>query len=231
MWLLNSSIGRKLIMSLSGLFLIVFLLIHLGANLGLLVGPSTYNAICHFMDTNPVIQVMVPILALGFVVHIAFAFWLTLQNRKARGTDRYASSGKTDITWASQNMLVLGVIVLGFLALHLTHFWAKMQFQHFIGGEAEADAYGLAVELFTNPVYSALYIVWIVALWYHLTHGFWSAFQTVGLNSNIWFPRWKCISYIYATVVAVGYIIIPLFFLLGLGEGACDAAKACCGGH
>ena len=230
MWLLNSSIGRKLIMSLSGLFLIVFLLIHLGANLGLLVGSEAYNAICHFMDTNPIIQVMVPILALGFVVHIAFAFWLTLQNRKARGNDKYESSSKTDISWASQNMFVLGIIVLGFLAMHLTHFWAKMQLQHFTGGTPITDAYGEAKMLFSSPLMSGIYIIWVCALWFHLTHGFWSAFQSVGLSNTTWIPRLKWISYIYATVVAVGFIIIPLFFLLGFGEPSV-AAAACCPGN
>lgn len=222
MFIFNSSIGRKLIMSLSGLFLITFLLVHLGANLTLLAGAgatpeeTVYNQVCEFMDTNPVIKVMVPVLALGFIIHICYAFWLTLQNMKARGRDHYASSNKTAISWASKNMLVLGVIVLGFLVLHLSHFWAKMQMQHFIGGVAEPDAYMLAEELFTNWIYSVIYIVWVWALWFHLNHGFWSAFQTIGMNNKTWMPRLKVIGYILSTAIVIGFSIIPLFFLFGL---------------
>ena len=127
MWLLKSSIGRKLIMSLSGLFLMLFLLMHMCMNLTSIISAEVYNAVCDFMGTNPFIQVMVPVLAAGFVVHIIYATILTLQNMKARGTDKYASSNKTDVKWASKNMFVLGLIVLGFLGLHLTHFWVKMQ--------------------------------------------------------------------------------------------------------
>lgn len=205
-------------MSVSGLFLIMFLLVHLCANMGLLFGADAYNGICRFMDESPFITIMVPVLALGVVVHICFALWLTIQNRKARGNDRYDSNGKTEVTWASQNMLVLGIIIVGFLVMHLFHFWAKMQLQHFIGGAPNSNAYGLAEELFSCPVYSLLYIIWMVAIWFHLTHGFWSAFHTVGLSNNVWLPRLKCIAYIYATIVAMCFIAIPLFFLFGLNK-------------
>jgi succinate dehydrogenase / fumarate reductase cytochrome b subunit len=211
---ITSSIGKKLIMSISGFFLMVFLLVHLAANLASLFGKEAYNAVCHFMDTNIFIQVMVPVLAAGFIVHILYGLYLTLANRLARGSERYAvaNSGKAS-TWASRNMFVLGAVVLGFLGLHLTHFWAKMQLQHFLGQEGE-DAYLLVTTLFGNPLYVALYLIWIGALWLHLSHGFWSAFQTAGVNNSKWLPRLQFLAKAYATAIAVGFSIIPLWFLI-----------------
>lgn len=221
MWILKSSVGRKVVMSLSGLFLITFLAIHLVANLTLLAGwggsveGTIYNQVCHFMDTNPLITVMVPVLAAGFAIHILMAGLLQMQNRKARGNDRYEIASKSNIRWESKNMMVLGIIVLGFLVIHLMHFWAKMQLQHFTGGEAEADAFMLAQELFTQPAYAAMYVIWVAALWFHLNHGFWSALQSVGMNNYNWMPRWKCLGLIISTLLCVGYAIIPLAFLFG----------------
>ncbi|MDR0737947.1 MAG: succinate dehydrogenase, partial [Prevotellaceae bacterium] len=168
----SSSIGKKLVMSLSGIFLLVFLMVHAVANVLALFGREIYNDVCHFMDTNPVIQVMVPVLALGFAIHIIYATYLTYRNLRARGTETYAVPTKTKASsWAAQNMFVLGLIVVGFLALHLYHFWAKMQLQHFIGGHASDDPYALVAELFRQPLYAAIYLIWIGALWFHLRHG------------------------------------------------------------
>lgn len=220
LFVVNSSIGRKLIMSLSGLFLIIFLLVHLTINSLLLVSPEAFEAGCEFME-QPIILLMVPMLAAGFIIHILYAMWLSYQNMKARGPEAYASGSKSETTtWASKNMLVLGVIVLGFIGLHLAHFWAKMQLQHFTGGDAvlASEAYDLVVYTFRNPVIGVLYIVWYWALWFHLTHGFWSALQTMGLNNSIWYPRLKCISTILATVISVGFTIITAYFLLGLDQ-------------
>lgn len=212
----SSSIGKKLIMSISGLFLIVFLLLHLAINLALLISKEAYNAACHFMDTNIFIQIMVPVLALGFAIHIIYAIIITAKNQKARPVKYAVNSTAKASTWASRNMFVLGVIVVGFLGLHLTQFWYKMQFQHFIGGHSHPDPYTLVSDLFRQPLHAIIYIVWIWALWFHLCHGFWSALQTVGANNQKWIARWQCISKIYATIVAVGFTVIPLYFLLGL---------------
>lgn len=211
-------------MSLSGLFLIVFLMVHLGLNSLLLFDNSgaLFNEGANFMGTNPLIKIVEPVLGLGFIFHIVWALVLTLRNMKARPVG-YAVSNKADASWASKNMFVLGVIVLGFLALHIANFYFKMKVTGEIGtasvnGKEMHDAYTLVTDLFRKPLYSILYIVWLVFLWFHLTHGFWSAFQTVGLNNQIWIKRWKIVAYIYATVIAVGFAIIPLFFLLGLDK-------------
>ncbi|MDR1056582.1 MAG: succinate dehydrogenase cytochrome b subunit [Prevotellaceae bacterium] len=214
----SSSIGKKLIMSISGLFLIVFLLLHLSINLVAIISKEAYAVACEFMDTNIFIQIMVPVLALGFAIHIIYAIIITLKNQKARPVKYAITSTAKASTWASRNMFVLGIIVLGFLGLHLAHFWYKMQFQHLVMGKEIAPETGhiLISALFKQPLYAILYIVWIWALWFHLCHGFWSAFQTIGVNNQKWITRWQCIAKIYATVVAVGFTIIPLYFLSGL---------------
>ncbi len=220
-----SSIGKKIVMSLSGLFLMVFLVVHAGVNALLLVGREAYNEACHFMDTNPLIRVMVPVLALGFLIHIVYAIYLTWGNMKARGTERYAVSNKGQASsWAARNMFVLGIIVLGVLALHLSHFWAKMQLVEIMGGDenslglAPTDGYALIARLFANPLYCAIYLVWFAAIWFHLTHGIWSAIQTIGWNNAVWEKRLKAISYIVATIIFLGFAVVVVYFFLK-GQG------------
>jgi succinate dehydrogenase (or fumarate reductase) cytochrome b subunit, b558 family len=220
LFIIDSSIGRKLIMSLSGLFLFVFLTLHTFLNMLLLAGPATYQAGCEFMEL-PVVTVMVPILAAGFFIHIAYGIWLSWMNLRARGEVGYASGKKSQTTsWAARNMFVLGAIVLLFIALHLTHFWAKMQLQAFMGGAEQVhaeEAYGLVATLLRNPVYNLLYIAWYWVLWFHLTHGFWSAFQTIGVNNSKWQPRLQVIGIIYATILIACLTGINVYFLLGCG--------------
>ena len=172
-----SSITKKLIMSISGLFLIVFMLLHMTINFFSVIDTvkGTYGAAdglfqagCDFMAL-PIITIMVPVLAAGFLVHIAYALILTYGNYKARGTERYAVANKTKAEWASKNMLVLGVVVLGIVAFHLNHFWAEMQLKEFQGHHAE-NPYLLLNETFKNWWMVVLYIVWFVALGLHPFH-------------------------------------------------------------
>lgn len=212
----TSSIGKKLIMSISGLFLIIFLLVHLGINSLYLISDEAFQAGCDFMAL-PFVTVMVPVLAAGFVVHIIYAFYLTYTNMKARGKERYAVSNKGAAdSWASKNMFVLGIIVLCALAFHLTHFWADMQLEMFMGTPHEEleKANKLMDNTFKSPITTVIYLIWFVAIWFHLTHGFWSAFQTVGLNNNIWLKRWKVVAYIFATVICSGFTVVAIFSFL-----------------
>ena len=133
-WLIKSSIGRKLVMSISGLALILFLTFHMSMNLVALFSEEGYNAVCEFLGANWYALVASMGLAVLFVVHIVYAFILTLQNLKARGSDRYAVIDKPKgVEWASQNMMVLGVVVVLGLLLHLFNFWAKMQLAELLG--------------------------------------------------------------------------------------------------
>ena len=222
MWLSNSSIGRKVVMSITGLALILFLTFHMAMNLVAIFSAEAYNMICAFLGANW--YALVATAGLGFlvVVHIVYAFWLTMQNRRARGSERYAVNAKPKgVEWASQNMLVLGIIVLLGLGLHLFNFWAKMQLPevlHMLGIHADVtyatDGVYHIQNTFSCPVYSILYLVWLAALWFHLTHGFWSALHTLGWNNKIWFERWRVIGNIYSTIVVLGFAVVVLYYWL-----------------
>lgn len=212
---LRSSIGKKLILSLSGLFLVIFLVVHVLLNLAALYSRELYETACEFMDTNILVQIMVPVLALGFIVHIVYSIFITLSNQTARPVQYQVASKAKAASWASKNMFVLGAIVLGFLCLHLTHFWAEMQLQHFLGRKG-ANAYDILENLFSKWYYCVIYVVWVCALYFHIAHGFWSAFQSIGLNNSKWLPRLQVIAKIYAAAVTLAFISIPVYFFLGL---------------
>jgi len=218
MWLINSSVGRKVVMSLTGLFLILFLTFHMAMNVVAVISAEAYNMIASFLGANWYALIGTLIIAGGAVIHIIYAFWLTLQNRRARGTERYAvSETPKAVEWASQNMLVLGLIVLLGLGLHLAQFWYKMQFAEVIGnhnlGEfGVSDGAAYIQYYFSNIVYVVIYLVWLVALWFHLTHGFWSSLQTLGWSNKIWFERWRVISYIFSTLVVAGFALVVVFY-------------------
>ena len=209
-----SSITKKLIMSISGLFLIVFLLLHLTINSFSIIDTFTGNygaaeglfkAGCDFMAL-PIVTIMVPVLALGFLVHIAYALILSYGNYKARGTQRYAVANKTKTgSWAAKNMLVLGIVVLGLVVFHLNHFWAEMQLVEFKGGHMEYTPYELLNMTFSKWWMVVIYIVWFIALGLHLCHGFWSAFQTIGLSNKIWEKRLTYIGYLFVAVIVLGF--------------------------
>ena len=190
MWLLNSSIGKKLIMSISGLFLVLFLLFHLSMNVAAVFSGEAYNMVCSLLGSNWYAVAATLVLAAGVVIHFVYAIILTLQNRKARGNDRYAINARPKgVEWASQNMFVLGLIVILFMLLHFSQFWYKMMFAELIGHHEVAlgsamvspqDGAAFINYYFQgNAVITVLYLIWYVALWFHLTHGFWSAMQTL----------------------------------------------------
>ena len=229
MWLLNSSIGKKLIMSISGLFLVLFLLFHLSMNVAAVFSGEAYSMVCSLLGSNWYAVAATLVLAAGVVIHFVYAIILTLQNRKARGNDRYAINARPKgVEWASQNMFVLGLIVILFMLLHFSQFWYKMMFAELIGHHEVAlgsamvspqDGAAFINYYFQgNAVITVLYLIWYVALWFHLTHGFWSAIQTIGWNNTIWMNRWECISKIVATVICGLFAIITIiFFLNGVG--------------
>ena len=217
---LTSSIGKKFIQSVSGAFLIIFLLLHGTINFFSVLdsfqgqfgkvapdnfpythGDGWFQLGCDFMS-SPFIDIMVPVLALGFVIHICYGCWLSYENLKKRGgLKRYevASKAKND-SWSAKNMAVLGIIILGFLCFHLTHFWAKMQLQEFMGNEAE-NPYALLLATFGNIWVLLFYVVWFVAIWLHLNHGFWSMFQTIGWNNKKWLSRLRVLGVILSTLI------------------------------
>ena len=228
MWLINSSIGRKVIMSVTGMALILFMTFHCCMNLVALFSKDAYNMICELLGANwYAVAATVGLGALA-VCHIVYAFILTAQNRRARGDNRYAVTEKpATVEWASQNMLVLGIIVLLGLGLHLFNFWYNMMFAELTHIDVPfhpADGFAYIKYTFSNPVYVVLYVIWIAALWFHLSHGFWSAMQTVGINGKVWFNRWKTIGNIYVTLLMLGFLVVVLAFTFGCAPSLCCAA-------
>ena len=240
MWLSKSSVGRKVVMSVSGVALVLFLLFHMAMNLVAVISAEGYNMICEFLGANWYALVGTAGLAVLVVLHFVYAFILTFQNRKARGSQRYAVVEKPkSVSWASQNMLVLGIIVVLGLGLHLFNFWANMQLPevlHKLGMHVEeavmanvANGSGYIASTFSCPVYAVLYTVWLAALWFHLTHGFWSAIQTLGINNNVWFCRWKAIGNVVVTLIILGFFVVVVAGYFGLGAiGKIACAGACC---
>lgn len=210
-------------MSISGIFLILFLTFHMAMNLVAIISPEGYNAICHFLGANWYALVGTKVLALGFLLHIVLAFVLYWQNLKARGNAAYAVTARPkSVEWASKNMLALGIAVAAFLVLHLWHFWAKMQLVevlHMLGiefGDVSKATDGIyhIQNTFACPVNVLLYLIGLGALWFHLTHGFWSALQSIGINNQVWFNRWRWIGNIFATVVILGYVSVVVWFYI-----------------
>ena len=218
MWLINSSIGRKVVMSVTGIALILFLTFHCCMNIVALFSGEAYNMICELLGANWYAVVATIGLAALAVIHIVYAFILTAQNRTARGDNRYdvattVNAGKVE--WASKNMLVLGIIICLGLLLHLFNFWYNMMFAEIMGfsaGHLPSDGFAFIIDTFGNPLFVVLYIIWLCAIWFHLTHGFWSAMQTLGISGKIWFCRWKVIGFIYTTLLMLGFLVVVLAF-------------------
>ncbi len=225
MWLFDSTIGRKFVMSVTGVALILFLTFHLCMNLVALFSGEAYNMVCEFLGASWYAVAATLVLAALAVVHIVYAFILTVQNRRARGSERYAVTTRPEkVEWASQNMLALGIVVLVGLLLHLYNFWYNMMFAELVGRATTympSDGFAYVQETFSNPVFAVLYVVWVVAIWFHLSHGFWSALQTLGWNGKVWFRRWRVIGLVYVTLLMLGFLVVVLAFALRLAPSLC----------
>ncbi|MBO7186313.1 MAG: succinate dehydrogenase cytochrome b subunit [Alistipes sp.] len=221
-FLTNSSVGKKVVMSVTGCFLVLFILFHMSMNITMLFDWASYNAICRFLGANWYALAATVILAAGVAVHFLYAFILTIDNYRARGKQRYQVTVKEKgVAWSSKNMLVLGIIVILGLGLHLVHFWSKMQLVELMGGHASIvdgvagvqATNGAAIMMITfSKWYNVvLYIVWFAALWFHLTHGVWSMFQSVGFANDTWYPRLKCLANIVSTLIFIGFAVVAVY--------------------
>ncbi len=202
----SSSVGRKVIMSLSGLFLITFLLVHLGVNLTLFGGPELFNSASHFMATNLVIQVMQYVLAAGFILHIIMGINLELKNRAARPVKYVKNNPAANSGWASRNMIYTGLLILLFIILHLKDFFVEIKF-----GEVTSD-YDLVTQLFKNPIYVIIYVFAFILLGIHLSHGFQSAFTSIGARKPKYYSCVKNLGIAYSYLIALGFSIIAIYF-------------------
>lgn len=224
-------------MSITGAFLILFVTFHALMNGVALFWPSAYNEVCLFLGANWYALIGSAVLAAGFVLHIIYAVWLTVQNRRARGSERYAvTSRPKQVEWSSKNMLVLGIVILAFLVLHLIQFWCKMQFAEIfhtdvvdcVSGESVPPAAGTwFLEIaFRQPLTLPVYLIGFIALWFHMTHGFWSMFQSAGWNGKIWMNRLKCIGNVWATAVIALFIAEAIVFTVQAHRGTYTSCPA-----
>lgn len=201
-------------MALSGFFLLFFLLQHLTINFLSVISPDTFNEVSHFMGYNPVVQFLLqPVLLFGVVFHLVMGMYLELQNNKARGVKYASNKANANSTWMSRNMLITGIMILLFLALHFIDFWIPEIDYKFISVSPE-DPTRYWEELhhkFENMIRVGVYVLSFIFLGLHLMHGFQSAFQSVGFNHNKYTPILKKLGTIYAIVVPATFIFIALF--------------------
>jgi len=211
--LTNSSIGRKVLMALSALFLIVFLLLHFSVNLTSVFSENVFNEASEFMGTNWMVQfLMQPILILGVLFHFIMGFYLEFKNRKARGVKYAQYNGASNATWMSRNMLISGAVILLFLGLHFLDFWIpEMKYKYIEGGTDATRYYEELVHEFENPYRVLVYCLSFIFLALHLLHGFQSSFQSMGVNNPKYTPMIKRIADLYAIAIPLGFIGIALF--------------------
>lgn len=215
---LSSSIGRKLLMALTGIFLILFLTVHLIGNLQLISDPTgeAFNLYAHFMGNNTLIQTI----SIGnftfILLHIAVSILLTRQNRVARGSS-YAETGKNS-SWNSRNMGALGALILIFLIVHLKGFWFESKFGTLptatYGEETVGDLYTVVKTAYSQIWYAAFYVVSMIFVAFHLNHGFQSAFQSLGLNNKKYTPFIKGIGVVYSIVIPALFALIPIWMFI-----------------
>jgi succinate dehydrogenase / fumarate reductase cytochrome b subunit len=215
---LNYSVGKKILMALTGLFLIVFLVVHLTGNLMLYGGKEAFETWVETLEgpLAPFIKIMEIVLVLGFGLHIYDGLRVTLHNWGARPEGYHYKRTDPGSTFASRTMWISASIVFIFLVVHLRNLWYEFKF----GAVAmkQVGTYDITVSVLSDPIYGSLYFIASIILGFHLYHGFQSAFQTLGLNHKKYTPAIKFIGRLYAIVVAGGFASLPLYFLLRGGK-------------
>ena len=216
MSLTASSIGRKVAMALSGIFLVLFLTQHFSINLLSVFSEPLFNQVSHFMGNNPIVQfILQPILIFGVLFHFVMGFVLELQNSKSRSTSYSVYKGKTNASWMSRNMILSGIVILSFLGLHFYDFWVpEMNYKYVQVLPLDQNRYfDELVHKFVNPVRVGIYVLSFIFLSLHLLHGFSSSFQTVGIN-NKYSKTIKKITNGFSIIVPFGFVFIALFHYL-----------------
>ena len=215
--LFSSSLGKKYLMAITGLFLCSFLIIHFLGNIALFTNPVQFNEYTRFMSSNPIIRVMEIVLVVGFLTHIIDAIILTRANKKAQPV-KYAMN-KNKSSWYSRNMGLTGTIILVFLILHLQSFWYEYKFGEVLmtidsNGDEIKDMFTIVKTAFSEWWYSAIYILAMILLGSHLNHGFQSAFQSVGLRHKKYTPTIKMLGTGFSISITIGFISFPIYFFI-----------------
>ena len=208
-----SSIGKKVAMALSGLFLVLFLTQHFSINLLSIFSESSFNEVSHFMGNNHIVQfILQPILILGVLFHFSMGFILELQNSGSRSVKYASYKGSANASWMSRNMIYSGIVILSFLGLHFYDFWVpEINYKYIEVLPLNPDRYfEELVHKFESPVRVGIYVLSFVFLALHLLHGFASSFQSVGVN-NKYSKTIKYFTIAFSVVIPSGFIFIALF--------------------
>jgi succinate dehydrogenase / fumarate reductase cytochrome b subunit len=214
----NSSVGKKLVMAVTGSFLIVFLIVHLIGNITLFFGPDAFNGYVSALDVvKPLIRVVELVLLAAFILHIYDGIVLWFENRRARPVNYKVNASSDNSTFTSRWMFWLGSVIFIFLVLHLATFFWRFNFYDPSGLAHDHLYFNIVVNFFQIWWYVALYVVAVIALGFHLHHGFQSAFQTFGWNHKKYFPLIKNIGTLYAIIMAVGFASMPIYFFFFYG--------------
>ncbi len=208
---ITSSIGKKLLMALTGVFLISFLIVHCSINALIFINDDgqTFTHWAHFMGTNPVIRIIEIVLIIGFILHIVQSFILWRQNRKARPVAYAYVKQSKNVTWYSKSMTLLGTLILLFLVVHTSSFWIPNRTSQFMTGE-ELPLYQMMLEKFQNPVFVIIYLVGCASLFWHLLHGFQSSFQSLGLNHIKYNKIISVTGIAFSIIVSIIFAMMPL---------------------
>ncbi|HJM16694.1 MAG TPA: succinate dehydrogenase cytochrome b subunit [Flavobacteriales bacterium] len=210
----SSSVGRKVLMALSGFFLLIFLFQHFVINLLSVVSPSSFNEASHFMGTNSIIQFLIqPILLFGVLFHLGMGMYLESKNRAARPIKYAMDKPAENSNWMSRNMLITGIMIMLFLGLHFYDFWLPEIKDKFIDGKWDdlTKYFPHLQHKFQDLIRVIIYCVSFVFLSLHLLHGFQSAFQSAGFNHNKYTPTIKKLGNLYAIIIPAGFVFIALF--------------------
>jgi succinate dehydrogenase / fumarate reductase cytochrome b subunit len=217
--IMQSSIGKKMLMGLTGLFLISFLIVHCLLNSFIFFndGGLLFNQGAKFMATNPIIRAMEYVLFLGLIIHMVQALILTMQNNKARPVKYVMQGSAANSKWYSRSMGLLGTLLLLFLIIHLAHFWVKSRFTGLPGEDANGNEnlYAVMQEVFHIWWVVVVYVAGVISLAYHLLHGFQSAFQTLGWNHPKYSPTIKKIGIFFSIIISIIFALMPICIYFG----------------
>lgn len=220
----TSAIGKKLVMAFTGIFLILFLIVHCTANACIFVPDhgATFNKVAHFLGTNWILHLLEVGLFVGFILHIVQGITLTIQNRTKRPVAYAVTRRNQTSKWYSRSMGLLGVLILIFLIIHLGQFWVHTRFAALFGGVGEVtydkpmdDLYGRMLDVFSHGWVVIVYLIALVALGYHLAHGFQSAFRTLGMTSSKYIPIIMGVGYAFSVIVPVIFALMPVTMYFG----------------
>lgn len=214
---ITSSLGKKFVMGFTGFFLIIFLIVHASINALIFFDDNgeTFNKAAHFMSHNYVLRILELILFIGFILHIVQGLLLWKQNRTSRPVKyQYHTQYPKEIKWYSRYMGILGTMLLLYLVMHLSHFWIATKNELYFEG-VEVNLFERMRDVFTDPIWFALYMIGLGSLLFHLFQGFQSAFQTFGINHRRWTPVIKWIGYAYSVIICLLFALMPISFMAG----------------